>query len=401
MLWRILLLILPPILLSGCNDATSPGPEGETGFQGPIDPAAGTYVLRTLQVPVEGEAPIRLDLVGSGLELLQDGSGIAIRVAVHNADTRPLTSPAIVSVENFHPATVFPRNPDFQGGEGGAYGYDYSALLGPDGVLSPEETSESKNWIFADPGLVPFSFQASGSFGRVKEGPRIAGVSFMDPNENGIFDEDEFVFGGGQVRVNGPGMDGEPIFVPENGRFEVFVDEAGLYKLDYTPPPTFREVHVTTPNPLHVVLSPGPGGEPESFLDARFGVANGPDPGGLPQVRFAGSGQDFPRDRYALLSAFFEGRVLTLRVGFSGCEPDHPLFLYMVGGFMESNPVQARLLLSHDSRGEECDAYFERNVFFDLTPVVEEYERGYGASGTVILVFEDWMGETRRFEMRF
>lgn len=52
---------------------------------------------------------------------------------------------------------------------------------------------------------------------------------------------------------------------------------------------------------------------------------------------------------------------------------------------MESNPVQVRLVLSHDARDELCDAAFGRTLRFDLRPIREAYVRAYGHDGPVVL----------------
>ena len=168
------------------------------------------------------------------------------------------------------------------------------------------------------------------------------------------------------------------------------------------PPPTFAPVHATTPNPLQVILPPGPGGIPESYLHADFGFANDfpPPPGDAEPVGFWEDPSDsLELDPYALLDIRLERLILELRVGFSGCGDRHPFALYMVGGFMESNPVQAKLLLSHDDHGELCDAYFEKTLRYDLSPILREYRRNYGTDGVVIVNFHAWNGEVHSFRI--
>jgi hypothetical protein len=80
-----------------------------------------------------------------------------------------------------------------------------------------------------------------------------------------------------------------------------------------------------------------------------------------------------------------EGDIIYLSVGFSGCTRDHDFALYGLTGFMESYPVQAAVYLSHDGKGEVCDAYFIKELRFDLTPLRCEYQRSYGPHGPVRL----------------
>lgn len=205
---------------------------------------------------------------------------------------------------------------------------------------------------------------------------------------------------GGAVRVTGPGIDELYVPVGEDGRYVVHVREAGLYNLFGIHPPSlasFAPLVFTTPNPLEVVLVPGSDGHVRSFEHADFGVANALEPHARP-VGFAEEGS-LVLDHYALLDIRLEDYILWMRVGFGGCSPDHPVQLYMVAGFMESLPVQARLLLSHDDRGELCDAWFERDLAWDLRPIMERYRQEYGEFGVVILHFDDWQGERHTFEL--
>ena len=135
----------------------------------------------------------------------------------------------------------------------------------------------------------------------------------------------------------------------------------------------------------------------QSFEHADFGVANSLEPHARP-VMFA-EDDSLTLDQYALMDIKLEGYVLWMQVGFGGCSPDHPLQLYMVAGFMESNPVQARLLLSHDDLEEMCDAWFVRELAWDMRPILEKHRREYGGYGVVILQFYDWQGEQHTFEL--
>ncbi|MBK8232359.1 MAG: hypothetical protein IPK72_17685 [Candidatus Eisenbacteria bacterium] len=86
-----------------------------------------------------------------------------------------------------------------------------------------------------------------------------------------------------------------------------------------------------------------------------------------------------------------------MTVGFGGCTIDHEFGLYMSGGFRESNPVQARLVLGHDAHDENCDAWFVRTLSFDLTPLRRAYEAQYGRSGLVVLQIAGPAGQEHSF----
>jgi len=110
-------------------------------------------------------------------------------------------------------------------------------------------------------------------------------------------------------------------------------------------------------------------------------------------VGFAPGPDSLSLDPYHLLQVGVVGHTMKLRVGYSGCGPDQPFQLFMVGGFMESNPLQARLLLSHVG-GQLCDAYFEADLAYDLSPILRE-----SGGAMVRLRFEDATGAVHTFDL--
>jgi hypothetical protein len=110
------------------------------------------------------------------------------------------------------------------------------------------------------------------------------------------------------------------------------------------------------------------------------------DSSGRPIVLFDDF-NDMPliNDPADILEIGIQGDILHLTVGFSGCTPNHDFALYGLRGFMESNPVQAGVRLSHDGKGETCDAYITRFLEFDLSPLKDEYRHQYGPHGPIRL----------------
>jgi len=428
-LGRCLPALLIPALI-GCADSTPPQPaltgdtERPVGF---VDPGLQSFVLESIRCAVPGEDPVRIDLIGRNLRVHPEGDLVSLEVAVHNADRRSLYAPLEVLATRFVPESVGPTNadrvrcpdptppPDPPGGGSPddpdstahriapgvcLYGFDYSLLAGADGCLAADDTSAFRSWELRAPGLRPFSFSAAVRFVLEPEDPpqgaRIAGRFFHDANENARPDPDEEPFGGGWVVARGPGIEALRVAVEDDGWYSLAVRQAGLYTLAGLAPPTQdpQGVRFTTPNPLEVLLVPGLDGEPQSFRGAHFGLVRGQQPGEHPRVVLTDALPDsVPRDPYGLLRAGIEGDLLIVRAGYSGCQPRHPFHLFMLGGFRESWPVQARLVLTHDGLEERCDAYFESTLRFDLTPIRRAYLAGYGEPGTVILRLEDSRGQ--------
>lgn len=100
--------------------------------------------------------------------------------------------------------------------------------------------------------------------------------------------------------------------------------------------------------------------------------------------------EDWPSGTYTVTKAEIEGDVLHLRVTYGGCG-DHDFELVAWNYFMESHPVQVHALLAHER--EACEALFEKDLEFDLTPLKRAYQDSYGMSGTIILSVRD-PGET-------
>lgn len=96
---------------------------------------------------------------------------------------------------------------------------------------------------------------------------------------------------------------------------------------------------------------------------------------------------EWPSGLFGIIDAEIEGDTLNLRIGYSGCGL-HEMNLVLYNYFMESHPVQAFATISHPE--EPCDAYFETEERYDLTPLKEEYQKSYGEEGEIdISIIQD------------
>jgi hypothetical protein len=193
----------------------------------------------------------------------------------------------------------------------------------------------------------------------------------------------------GAVSWSSPGRDGNweaAIFAP--GLYEVL-----FQSLEMGPLP----VVMTTPNPRNVVITTGPDGELQSFLEAHVGVARD----WTPPANVIGFTDRPPlelhRAYWMFLGADVLGPRLNLQVGFSGCQPLHEFSLWMSGEFQESMPPRAQVTLVHETE-EACDAAFTDNLGFDLTPLYRRYNEMYGP-GPLILVLHGTDGFTHEIEL--
>ena len=403
--------------LAGCSDSTEPSTEDSTQTatqgEGSFDASAGTFVLKTLDVPPpDGGPAVPIQLIGENLYVSPDSGLVSLDVSVQNLSTEPLYAPpALIWLHDFSPEAVAPINADFvvspvavvDDGNGNSpiwpvdYGYDYADQLGEDGVLGPGETSAAKSWRFNNPDGVSFSFASQAEFGMVPDLPRIAGFCWLDDNRNGMREPHESLLSFGMVSITLPDGGVATVWLDESGHYAVPIQAAGLYRVYFDPmidsAGYIVPIGFSTPNPLEVLITPGPDGQPQSFLDANFGVFA--DLPVQPVIQFA----DVPPDSlqiadYQLINARLETPwALWADVAFSGCSPEETFSLFMSGGFMESNPVQADLVLRKDVP-TDCDAAWENEIHFDLGPLVERFLASYGP-GELLLNLHTYGGDVQ------
>lgn len=393
------------IFAAGCSDTTAPA--GDTGNL--LDPGAGSIALKDLSVPGPDGRPLRLRLEGSDLTTDSRTGTVSLTVRVRNLAEQAVDPPLIVWIGDLQPAGIAPVNADMTRPPADTdpavadtvptmFGFDYSPSLGG-AALEPGAVTGPKTWTFTDPALGPFSFAAHAEGAFAPGAARLGGRCFTDLNRNGRLDRGEPPFTAGGVQVTGP--DGAVSWsgCDPDGRWVTRVTMPGLYEVLFqsfamTPLP----VVLTTPNPLSVVLPAVPDGEPQSWLAADFGILSGMPPPPTDGVigftdRRPAALQVAP---WHFLGAETSGTRLTLRVGFSGCQPEHRFSLWMSGGFQESAPPRANLTLVHGTQ-EACDAAFTDSLTFDLMPLAARYVEQYGP-GPLVLVLHAADGATHEID---
>lgn len=389
----VLLAACLAALLSGCSASTSP----TTQRDNQLDPGAGTFALKDVSIPGADGQMVLLRLEGSDLVSDPETGTVSLAVTVRNLSPQAVNPPLVVWISSLQPADVTPTGADITlpggqtdpvsaAGDSTAWGFDYTELLAG-AALPAGEATPAKTWVFSDASLVAFSFAARIETGAFAGQARLGGRLFVDLDRNGRPDDGEPAYYGGGVQVTGPGGVVSWSSPGPDGHWEAAVFEAGLYEVlfqsfEMGPLP----VEVTTPNPRSVVLTTGPDGTLQSWLEGDFGVVRDWVPPPLPaQVGFTDRRPvDLHRAPWTFLGAQVYGPVLELQVGYSGCGPQHEFSLWMSGGFQESMPPRAQLTLVHETM-EECAAYFTQTVRFDLRPLYDRYVESYG-SGPLVLV---------------
>lgn len=86
---------------------------------------------------------------------------------------------------------------------------------------------------------------------------------------------------------------------------------------------------------------------------------------------------------------------ITIRYG-GGCGTVNNELL-TCGYFMESNPVQLSVFLSHEDN-DPCEALVKKEINFDLSPLIDLYEDNYRDRNGVIILRLNGFEESLRFE---
>lgn len=99
--------------------------------------------------------------------------------------------------------------------------------------------------------------------------------------------------------------------------------------------------------------------------------------------------ESFGVDEYVLNTAVITGDTLSVSVSFSGGCKEHQFTLVTQGVFLESDPVQLKLLLAHDANNDPCEAFPTEEHQFDLSSIKRLYQSAYQQeSGIIILVLK-------------
>ena len=89
---------------------------------------------------------------------------------------------------------------------------------------------------------------------------------------------------------------------------------------------------------------------------------------------------DLKQDPFEILEPSISNNVLNLKVKFSGGCSAHDFSIIGVTPFMESNPVQIKVVFGHDDNDDPCDSIISSEIKFDLTPLKQEYIQSYPGS---------------------
>ena len=375
---RGFVFLLALLVFAGCSSedpvsVDTGGADPESWFDGNYD---GTgLILQRTDIPGPDGSILTVELVASRLVYDPLTGQLHVEVFVRNASRVDLYAPARIGIGDFTPDSVLPLNANVLNESPRRWWYDYSKALGEDGVLRPGESSDAVLWILQLPGPQSFSFEAVARFAPEPQRAVLGGRVFYDLDRDGVADPDE-PGGFGDVAISFP--DGQHLLArPDSvGWWAVPVDAPGLYTARWISPPTldFAPVCLTTPNPLQILLTPGPDGLPQSFRQANFGID--PEPcfmnDRMPIILSDVPVDLLESDHWSLIDLVHTpvsagtSELLVLTVGFSGCSANHPL-AFAVQPPEPGRPEVLVATVVHDDLGELCDAWFNVTRSVDMT----------------------------------
>lgn len=271
MKWLVLASIV--LLAAGCGSDLEPISPNGSPPSTIVDPGVAHFRI-AVSAPAEGEGII---LDGADFVFDSNRGELSFRAALMNGTDRPLFAPLQIILATIQPEEITTVDADGLTPRGLPF-YDFSEEVGANGVLEPGESSERKTMTFSDPERQAFALGAVLATAIGPADGAIGGVVFFDLNGDGRRDRGEMgiaripivLLSGSQVLAE-TGTDGD-------GRYLFRGLEPGLYSVRKEG----REPPTTSPNPLHVALVAGEGGEAQSYLDANFAcipVRPRPEPG--------------------------------------------------------------------------------------------------------------------------
>lgn len=163
----------------------------------------------------------------------------------------------------------------------------------------------------------------------------------------------------------------------------------------YQPPPSATPARTPSTVPASAeppTVEPATPGPPETSTPPH------PETTAVPVVVMSGPVDPavWTVDAYTIQKVAIEGDRLAVTVRHGGGCRTHDFHLVGSRLFMESNPVQSDLLLTHDGHGDLCRALVIAELVLDLGPLKRTYQHAYpNAPGQIILRLRDWTEPVR------
>lgn len=405
------LAVVALVSIAGCSDDIGPGDTsttGSLGFSGGYDADFQEFSLAAAAAESSLADHFGLELVCGGLEIDPTTQRLSLQVAIHNLGAM-LHPPVVLWLQDFSLPAVALDNPDLVVVAGQAFGlalpaagYDYSELLGEDGVLASGETSRYKHWQLRDPLLQSFSCTGRIDAGLTPGVPRLAGRVWLDRNVNGLMDAGEAGATNARVLVETPESAQLRLTGDSEGRISLPLASPGWYRLNCDAGSPSSPPFYITPNPLEIAIGADGHGDPQSFEAADFGITWGGGPGTENVVHTGDPLEGLHAAPWTYIDALIAwDSCLSVRLGFDGCEAEQSWACYVGWEFTGSDPVQVDAVLVRDSY-EDCTMAHQGVVSFGLAPLITAFQQTYIHGDTLQVNLLDFAGQIHplRFYVR-
>ena len=100
--------------------------------------------------------------------------------------------------------------------------------------------------------------------------------------------------------------------------------------------------------------------------------------------------QNAPRDPVTMNNIKLVKNSLYMNISYGGGCEEHE-FTLIATTFMESEPVQVNIILSHEDNDDPCDMWINENHSYNLLPLKKSWQLSYQAkSGSIVINIEGW-----------
>ncbi len=108
--------------------------------------------------------------------------------------------------------------------------------------------------------------------------------------------------------------------------------------------------------------------------------------------------QNASKDPFSIHSVILENNTLKINITYTGGCEEHDFMLIGTKNFMESDPVQVNILLSHNANNDPCDALINEELNYNLTPLKNAWQQAYQKDSGIIIIWLEGFAESIYYE---
>lgn len=108
--------------------------------------------------------------------------------------------------------------------------------------------------------------------------------------------------------------------------------------------------------------------------------------------------QNASTDPFTINSVTLENNILKINITYTGGCEEHDFMLIGTKSFMESDPVQINVLLSHNANNDPCDALINEELNYNLIPLKNAWQQAYQKDSGIIIIWLEGYTEPINYE---